>query len=83
LIALYREYIGVRETMKAPLTETGLEKLIERAKRLSKNNVKVEKMLLEAAIINNWKNVYLPNEAEINAARQETVEELKSMFGLE
>ena len=83
LIALYREYIQARETMKAPLTETGLEKLIERAKRLSKNNIKVEKILLETAIINNWKNVYLPNESEVAAVNNETKEELKAYFGLE
>ena len=83
LIALYREYIQARETMKAPLTEIGLEKLIERAKRLSKNNVRVEKLLLETAIINNWKNIYLPREDELHAVTEEVKEDLKHLFGLE
>lgn len=83
LIALYREYIKARETMNAPLTEMGLEMLIERAKRLSKNNVRIEKLLLETAIINNWKNVYLPREEELDSVREETRNELKAMFGLE
>ena len=46
LIALYREYVQMRETINAPLTELGLEKLINRAKQLSKGNIRVEKVLL-------------------------------------
>lgn len=83
LLELYKEYITMRENIKAPLTPTGLQKLIERCERLSNNNVKIQKLLLESAIINNWKNVYLPNEAEVNAVRQETVQDLKNLFGLE
>jgi hypothetical protein len=83
LISLYHEYIKVRDNMKAPLTEISLEMLIERAKRLSKSNVKIEKLLLETAIINGWKNVYLPREEELESVREETRSELKAMFGLE
>ena len=83
LIALYREYVQARENMQAPLTEIGLEKLVERAKRLSKHNVRVEKILLETAIINNWKNIYLPREEELQAVNNDVKEDLKSLFGLE
>lgn len=83
LIELYKQYIRVRENMKAPLTDLGLEKLIERCERLSKNNVRVQKAILEAAIINNWKNVYLPRESEIEAVSEEFRNEFKSMFGLD
>ena len=83
LVMLYQEYIKVRENMKAPLTEIGLEKLIERCERLSKNNVKVQKAILEAAIINNWKNVYLPRESELDAITEEFRDEFKGMFGLD
>lgn len=83
LIALYREYIQMRENMKSPLTETGLDKLIERCQRLSNNNTKVQKVLLESAIINNWKNVYPPRETELEAVSHETRNELKALFGLE
>ena len=83
LLALYREYIDVRDNMNAPLTESGLEKLVERCERLSKGNVKVQRLLLESAIINNWKNVYPPREEEIQAANQEVADELRSLFGLE
>ena len=83
LIALYREYIQVREDINAPLTEVGLEKLVERAKRLSKNNIKIEKVLLESAIINNWKNIYPPRESELARINEDVREELRSMFGLD
>ena len=83
LIALYRDYIKARELMDAPLTEAGLEKLVERAKRLSKNNVMIEKVLLETAIINNWKNIYPPRESELARVNEDVKEELRNMFGLD
>ena len=83
LITLYREYIKVREDMKAPITEQGLIKLIDRAKRLSHRNIRVEKVLLESAIINNWKNVYPPRESELARLNEEVKDELRAMFGLE
>ena len=83
LVKLYQEYIKVRDNMKSPLTEEGLEKLVARCSRISKNNIKVQKVLLEAAIINNWKNVYLPSERELEAITAEYRNEFKSMFGLD
>jgi hypothetical protein len=83
LLELYQEYIKVRENIKAPLSENGLEKLVERAKRLSKNNVRLEKSILETAIINNWKNVYLPREQELEFIKNEGLDELRSFYGIE
>ena len=83
LIHLYREYVKMRDNMKAPMNELSLEKLIDRAKRLSKNNVSIEKVLLENAIINQWKNVYLPREEELEAIQEDTRTELKRMLGLD
>lgn len=83
LIALYREYIQMREKINSPLTEMGLEKLIERAKRLSKNNERIEKLLLESAIINNWKNVYPPRESELERMSDDMRSEMKAFFGLD
>ena len=83
LIALYRDYIKARDKMDAPLTEAGLESLVARAKRLSKDNVRIEKVLLEAAIINNWKNVYPPRESELTRLNEDVKDELRSMFGLD
>jgi len=83
LLALYEQYITMRESINSPLTENGLEKLIERCERLSKGNVRIQKILLESAIINNWKNVYLPREQELEAANNDVKDELRSLFGLE
>lgn len=83
LISLYREYIKMRESMNAPLTEIGLEKLIERAKRLSKHNIRIERILLETAIINNWKNVYPPRESEMERIGEDMRDELRGFFGLD
>ena len=83
LLELYQQYIQVRENMNAPLNETSLEKLIHRAKRLSNNNVMVEKVLLESAIINNWKNVYPPRESEIARLNADLQNTMRDMFGLE
>jgi hypothetical protein len=83
LISLYREYIQMREKINAPLTEMGLEKLIERAKRLSKGNERIEKMLLESAIINNWKNVYPPRESELERMGEDIRSEMRAFFGID
>ena len=73
----------MRQSIEAPLSALGLEKLIERNERLTKGDYNLQKVLLEAAIINNWKNVYLPNEAERETANNIKIQELRSMYGLE
>lgn len=83
LIAAYRDYIKMRDEMNAPLNELSLKKLIERAKRLSNNNIRIEKVLLESAVINNWKNVYPPRESELARLNDEMKNELREFFGLE
>jgi hypothetical protein len=82
LKTLYKQYIDMRKEIEAPLTTLGLEKLIKRNERLTKGNVELQKLLLEAAIINNWKNVYLPNEAELETANKLRLDEMREMFGL-
>ena len=83
LIELYWSYIDMREGMGAPLNAKALQMLIARCERLSKNNMRVQKLLLENAIINGWKNVFLPKESEIESVNQEYKDDLKSFFGLE
>ena len=83
LIALYREYIDLREEMKAPLTAPGLLKLIARTERISNGNIKVQKVLLENAIINNWRNVYPPRESELARLNEGMRAEMREFFGLE
>lgn len=83
LIALYRQYIEMREEINSPLTKIGLEKLVERAKEISKNSIRIEKVLLETAIINNWKNVYPPRESELTRLSEGLRSELTDFFRLE
>ena len=83
LLELYQQYIQAREKMNVPLNETSLEKLIARAKRLSNDDIRVEKVLLETAIINNWKNVYPPRESEIARLNADMQDTMRSLFGLE
>lgn len=80
---LYKDYIQMREEMDAPLTPKGLQMLIKRCERLSKNNVKVQRLLLENSLLNGWKNVFLPTEREIEMASEEIRDDLKGFFGLE
>ena len=83
LFELYKDYIQMREEMDAPLTPKGLQMLIKRNERLSKNNVKVQCLLLENSLLNGWKNVFLPTETELKMASEEIKSDLKSHFGLE
>jgi hypothetical protein len=83
LVELYQEYIINRENNKNPISEKGLEKLIIRAKKLSKGNIRVEKEMLAASIRNNWKDIYLPKEQELEFIRNEGIDELKNFYGIE
>ena len=82
LIELYWDYIDVRKGMGAPLTPRGLQMLVARCERLSKNNPKVQRLLLENAIINGWKNVFLPKESEFESIGQEYRDDMRELLGL-
>ena len=72
LRGLYADYIEMRNSIKAPLTDKGLQALIARVDRLSKFDMPTKKRMLETAIINGWKNVYGEGEEpEINPHRDE------------
>jgi hypothetical protein len=55
---LYYEFIKMRKMIKAPLTNRGLKTLITKVNELEPNNVFRQKLMLENAIMNNWKSVY-------------------------
>ena len=74
---IYKDYIRMRAEIEAPMTLRGLEMLIHRCERLSGMNVKRQKLLLEAAIINNWKNVYHPKQDEVS---EEAFRDLKEFY---
>jgi hypothetical protein len=83
LYNLYVDYIEMRKEIEAPLTPKGLKMLINRCKKLSNENIKIQRLLLENSIINRWKNVFLPSESELKLVNQETQDELKRLFGLD
>lgn len=77
---LYLQYIEMREGMEAPLSARGLKMLIQRCERLAHMDLELQKALVEAAIINNWKNVYLPNEQDVE--NNTTKANLKRFYNL-
>lgn len=79
---LLKEYLEVRNEIKAPLTERGLKMLLNRLEKLSNSNVHVQKIMLENAIQNQWKNVFRPTDQEIEATSKALVESLKSFYHL-
>lgn len=83
LIELYRDYIDMRIGIDAPLTPRSLKMLINRAKRLSQGNIRVEKVLVENAVINSWKNIFPPKASELEHINKDTQRDLRAMFGLE
>lgn len=82
LVALYKQYLEMRKSINAPLTPRGMKMLITRCVNLSHNSVKVQKLILENAIINRWKNVYRPSEQEVEAALNAELQNRKSVYGL-
>ena len=77
---LYEDYLEMREAIESPLSAKGLTRLIQRNIRLSNGDVALQKNLLEAAVINKWKSVYLPNEQEVS--NNDTTAERKRFYHL-
>lgn len=71
LRSLYKEYLEMRIDIEAPLSASGLRKLMERVERLANGDLALQAAMVEAAIINNWKNIYLPQDAEVNTTLAE------------
>ena len=79
---LYLEYIELRKEMDYPLTAAGLKFLIKRCNRYSKGKIEIQKILLEAAIINKWLNVYPPTQSEVNLMHELKLDELRKFYGI-
>lgn len=79
---LFKEYLEVREEIKKPVTERGLQTLLNRLEDLSNNNTQIQRMMLENAIINKWGNIFRPTDAEIEAASKALIESLRSFYGI-
>lgn len=79
---LYLEYIELRKEMDYPLSAAGLKFLIKRCTRYSKGKIEIQKILLEAAIINKWLNVYPPTQSEVNLMHELKLDELRKFYGI-
>lgn len=79
---LLREYLEMRKEIGTPLSIRGLKMLLNRIEKLSNGNITVQRLMLENAIMNKWKNVYKPKKEEITASLEVQVNELKSFYGL-
>lgn len=62
---LYQDYVDMRDEIDAPISAKGIQKLIDRNERLTNGDIYLQRALLETAIINQWKNIYLPNEQDV------------------
>ena len=69
--------------MGAPMSKRALSMLIDRCERLSGFNIRVQKLLLETAIVSGWKSVFHPKDTDIKEANKEILNELKSFYGEE
>jgi hypothetical protein len=78
---LYKDFIEAREGMGAPITRQGLKVLIDRCEKLANHSVRMQKLLLETALVNGWKNVFLPSETHQEEAKAEQMNELKEFYG--
>ena len=58
----YCDFLDNRNRLGDPLTLKGFELLIERVRDLAGLDVERQKELVKLAVINNWKNVYLPQQ---------------------
>ena len=81
---LYIDYIEMRKDINAPLTPRGLKMLIQRNERLTNLNIEKQKILLETAIVNGWKNIYSPNEdnAPSYVRENKLLKELYDVYGI-
>lgn len=79
---MYVDYIEMRKSINAPLSPRGLKMLITRCVNLSHKDIRVQKLLLQNAIINQWKNVYRPSDQEVDAALNAEINDRKSTYGL-
>lgn len=61
---LLLDFAVMRESINSPISARGMSMLINRLERLTNFDVELQKKLLENAIINNWRNIYLPKEDE-------------------
>lgn len=78
---LYIDYIEMRYNMNSPISKRGLSMLVDRCDRLSNFHTGRAIQLLERAIINGWKNVYIPGDImEDEPVPNKQLEDRKRMY---
>lgn len=91
LLDTYLDYIKMRKMIKSPLTDRALQMLINKVEQLEPNSTERQKMVLEQAILNNWKSVYplkdntVIQQKPIQQKQTETdafMDKLKSMYNV-
>ncbi len=73
----YCDFIDSRFRMNAPISRKGLLLLIERVRELVGLDIEKQQGLLKLALINGWKNVYLPRGIE---EESESLADLKDFY---
>ena len=61
---LFVDYVEMRRITGSSMTRRALSMLIDRCARLANMDIELQKEMVEAAIINNWKSVYLPKDKD-------------------
>ena len=82
LFDAFKNYLEMRKEIKAPLSLRGLKMLITRMENLSNDNIQIQKLMLENATLNQWKNIYRPKDQEIEAVSTALAEKMRSFYGL-
>ena len=82
LWSLLNDYLEMRKEIGAPLSMRSLKILLSRLEKLSNNNITMQRLMLENAVQNQWKNVYRPKDQEIEAASKALVENLKQFYNI-
>ena len=77
---LYCDFIHARFEMNAPIGRNGLLLLIERVRELVGLDIEKQQELIKLALINGWKNVYLP--ASQDQKSSEEINELKKYYDI-
>lgn len=76
------EYLEMRKEIGTPLDLRSLKVFLTRLEKLSNNNINIQRLMLENATMNKWKNVYKPKDQEIEAASQALINELRQMYNI-
>ena len=63
------------------MVEASVRRLVRKCKKLSYGNPNIEKLILENAIINGWKDVYIPRASELSKLNQRFVNDFIEVFG--